>query len=76
LVCGDDGQCYRGWPDDGRSKVVLRVVDETGLLAVHAMAIGAGLPAVLIRDRGLTELEPGAATCLASDRRQANASTR
>jgi peptidyl-tRNA hydrolase len=76
LVCGDDGQCYRGWPDDGRSKVVLQVVDNTGLLAVHATAIGAGLPAVLICDRGLTHLEPGAVTGLSSDRRRANASTR
>ena len=64
LACGDRGQWYRGWREDGQPKVVLQVADEAELLAVQATAIDAALPAVLIHDRGLTQLEPGTVTCL------------
>lgn len=53
---------YRMWREEGAKKVVVQVGSEEELMEVYREALGRDLPAVLIRDAGLTELEPGTPT--------------
>lgn len=64
-------ECRRLWPEwhkawlmEGQKKVVLRAEDERALRELYEEARGLGLPAALIEDAGLTELEPGTITAL------------
>ncbi|HRR55124.1 MAG TPA: peptidyl-tRNA hydrolase Pth2 [Candidatus Methanomethylicus sp.] len=52
------------WLRDGQKKVVLKVPSLDGLLEVERKAARERLPAALISDAGMTELEPGTVTCL------------
>jgi PTH2 family peptidyl-tRNA hydrolase len=56
---------YEGWKKEGQAKIVLRAESEGELRELLQKAKAAGLPASLIEDRGLTQLEPGTVTCLA-----------
>lgn len=58
------GGWYESWKDGGQAKIVLKVGSEDDLREVFQKAKAAGLPASLIEDRGLTQLEPGTATCV------------
>ena len=55
---------YDGWKDGGQAKIVLKIGSEEELREVFQKAKGAGLPASLVEDRGLTQIEPGTATCV------------
>jgi PTH2 family peptidyl-tRNA hydrolase len=55
---------WRNWIEEGQCKVVVKVKNELELMKVEEEARIAGLPAALIKDRGLTELPPGTITCL------------
>lgn len=55
---------YDEWKDGGQKKVVLKVQSEEELREVYGKARAGKLPASLIEDRGLTQLEPGTATCV------------
>jgi len=55
---------YQGWKGEGQAKVVLKVDSEASLMDLFLKAKSAGLPASLIEDRGLTQVEPGTVTCL------------
>ncbi|MDW8035334.1 MAG: peptidyl-tRNA hydrolase Pth2, partial [Candidatus Korarchaeum sp.] len=57
-------EAYREWREEGAKKVVLQVGSEEELIEVYREALERGLIAVLIRDAGLTELEPGTATAV------------
>ena len=55
---------YESWKGQGQAKVVLKVGGEAELEELQRKARGLGLPVSLIQDAGLTQLEPGTATCL------------
>jgi PTH2 family peptidyl-tRNA hydrolase len=55
---------YEGWKEGGQAKVVLRAESEEELDELYRKARSAGLPASLIEDRGLTQVEPGSVTCV------------
>ena len=55
---------YEEWKDAGQAKIVLKVQSESELLELLRKAKSSRLPAVLVEDRGLTQLEPGTVTCL------------
>lgn len=52
------------WEEEGQKKVVLQAPSLNDLLSIYEKAISKGLPSCLIRDAGLTELEPGTITCV------------
>ena len=56
---------FEEWRREGQKKVVLKVSSEEELLRVYREALELGLPASLIRDAGLTQLEPGTLTAVA-----------
>ncbi len=55
---------YEGWKEGGQAKIVLKVASEAELDELYRKARSAGIPASLIEDRGLTQVEPGTVTCL------------
>lgn len=52
------------WLREGQKKVVVKVNSEKELHELHREALSLDLPAVLIQDRGLTEIPPGTYTTL------------
>lgn len=55
---------FEEWWRGGQEKVVVRAAGEPVLRELLKTAKAIGLPSVLIQDAGLTQLEPGTATCL------------
>jgi PTH2 family peptidyl-tRNA hydrolase len=55
---------FSEWKEEGQAKIVLKVQTEETLRELYKKAKAAKLPAALIEDRGLTQLEPGTVTCL------------
>jgi peptidyl-tRNA hydrolase len=62
LQAGPEAQ--ERWLVAGMPKVVLRCESELELLQLEDRALGAGVPAVLIRDAGRTVVPAGTPTCL------------
>jgi peptidyl-tRNA hydrolase (EC 3.1.1.29) len=52
------------WLNSGQKKVVLKAESLEELLNLHKKAIEKGLVAVIIEDKGLTQLPEGTITCL------------
>lgn len=59
-----DADAKRTWRQDGQTKVVLGVDDESELLSLADQAARAGLPYATIRDAGRTQLDPHTLTAL------------
>jgi len=55
---------WHAWFNEGQRKIACKVASEDDLLAIKAKAEKSGIPAALVRDAGLTELEPGTITAL------------
>lgn len=55
---------HRRWIEEGQKKIVLKTRSLEELLDIYRKAVGRGLPAVLVRDRGLTQLPPGTITAV------------
>ena len=52
------------WEQTGCKKIVLKVQDEKELLEIFGQLKKAKMKPALIKDAGLTEIEPGTTTCL------------
>jgi PTH2 family peptidyl-tRNA hydrolase len=55
---------WRAWKEEGACKIAVKAPSEADLLKLEEEVVRSGLPAVLIRNRGLTELPPNTLTCL------------
>jgi PTH2 family peptidyl-tRNA hydrolase len=55
---------YKAWKQSGQKKVVLKVPDLDSLSRLYHLARKTGLPAAIIQDAGLTQLEPGTTTAV------------
>ncbi|MDV3293086.1 MAG: peptidyl-tRNA hydrolase Pth2 [Nitrososphaerales archaeon] len=55
---------FEEWKAGGQRKVVLKVQSEGELQELYRKAKSVKLPAALIQDMGLTQIEPGTVTCV------------
>lgn len=55
---------FRGWLGEGQKKVVLQAPSLVELQRLQALAERDELPASMVVDYGLTEVQPGTTTCL------------
>jgi len=55
---------WRQWFNEGQCKVAVKVDTEGDLYRLELEAGELGLPSAIIRDRGLTQISPGTATCV------------
>ncbi len=59
---------HREWADawlmEGQCKITVKVKSEKDLVTLEETALDMGISAVIIRDRGLTQLPPDTATCI------------
>ena len=55
---------WKEWFNECQCKVVVKVSSESELHELKMKADDLGLPAAIIHDSGLTQVEPGTATCL------------
>jgi len=55
---------WNPWIMEGQRKIAVKVKSEQEILELERKARNAKLPAVLIVDRGLTEIPPNTTTCL------------
>ena len=61
---GGRHEWYEEWKEQGQAKVVVKAGSESELTDLFKKAKALGLPSAIIQDRGLTQVEPGTATCL------------
>lgn len=52
------------WMNEGQTKICVSVDSEKELTDIYELAAKVGLPVVIIRDAGHTELEPGTLTAV------------
>ena len=55
---------WETWMREGQCKVAVRVGSEEEIFQLERKSRELRLPLALIRDRGLTQIEPGTTTCL------------
>ncbi|MDH5689580.1 MAG: peptidyl-tRNA hydrolase Pth2 [Candidatus Bathyarchaeota archaeon] len=55
---------WREWMNEGQRKIIVKVDSEETLLEIKREAEALGVPNALVKDMGLTELEPGTMTAL------------
>lgn len=63
-VLKSDKRIVEKWIEEGAKKIVLKVNSLEELMRYYDLAVKEGLVACLIRDAGLTEVEPGTITCI------------
>ena len=56
---------WKSWMGEGQCKVALKTRDLSVIFDLERKARSQGLPVSLIRDRGLTQVDPDTVTCLA-----------
>jgi peptidyl-tRNA hydrolase, PTH2 family len=55
---------WKEWFHEGQAKVVVKVNSESKLVTLRKSAQELGLASAIIHDSGLTQVEPGTATCV------------
>jgi peptidyl-tRNA hydrolase, PTH2 family len=55
---------WKSWMEEGQLKVAVKVPDLDSVLDLERKGRSKGIPAHLVRDRGLTQVPPGTITCL------------
>jgi peptidyl-tRNA hydrolase, PTH2 family len=55
---------WKEWFHEGQAKVVVKVTSESELVDLRKSAQELGLASAIIHDSGLTQVEPGTATCV------------
>jgi len=55
---------WKAWFAEGQCKVAVKVNSESELVDIRREAEALGLAAAVIHDSGLTQVEPGTATCV------------
>jgi PTH2 family peptidyl-tRNA hydrolase len=55
---------WREWFHEGQAKIVVKVNSESNLIDLQKSALELGLASAIIHDSGLTQVEPGTATCV------------
>lgn len=55
---------WKAWFHEGQAKVVVKVNSERDLTDLWRSAEELGLPSAIIHDSGLTQVDPGTATCV------------
>lgn len=55
---------WRGWLEDGQTKVAVKVSGLEQILDLGRRSDREGLPYFVVRDMGLTQVEPGTVTCI------------
>jgi PTH2 family peptidyl-tRNA hydrolase len=63
LVEKKDKKLLNQWLVEGEKKIVLKIKDEASLIGLYEK-IKNKVPCQIIRDAGLTQVEPGTITCL------------
>lgn len=63
-VLKSDKRIVEKWMEEGAKKIVLKVNSLEELMRYYDLAVKEGLVVCLIRDAGLTEVEPGTITCI------------
>jgi len=58
-----NSQLISDWLNSGQKKIILKVKDENEILSLY-QKIKDKIPSELIRDAGMTQIEPGTLTCL------------
>ena len=55
---------WKTWFNEGQCKVAVKVNSESELHELKRKADDLGLPSAIIHDSGLTQVDPGTATCI------------
>jgi len=55
---------WRTWLHEGQSKVAVKVSGLAPILELERRSAETGLPFYVVRDMGLTQVEPGTITCI------------
>ena len=63
LISKKNKNVLASWLNEGQKKIVLKVKNEKELLDLY-QAIKTAVPCQIIRDAGLTQIEPGTITCM------------
>lgn len=65
-VSGIAAEIAEKWESEGQKKVVVKVKGEKELMQLFEKMKREKIPVSLIKDAGLTQIEPGTATCFAA----------
>jgi PTH2 family peptidyl-tRNA hydrolase len=60
----ENNELWKKWIEEGQCKVVLKTNSEEEFRELQLKAKRQGLPVVVIRDRGLTQIDPDTVTCM------------
>lgn len=63
-VRNENPHWWEAWMAQGQRKVAVKIDGESKIFDLALQARNSGIPTAIVRDSGLTQLEPGTVTCL------------